>query len=191
MDVMEMRNIHCELDPLSRPDGSALFALGDTMTLSAVYGPAEVRPQKLLTENATVEVLFKSKNGVPSISDKIKEVSLNNICKTAILSSQHPRTSISIIVQEMQDYGGLLACSVNSACLALLNAGIPLKYVFAADSKANFTLVFDGVDKNLIACKTSGIYTKNKFTEVINTCKEASLKIFQFYLSVIKKSMTI
>ena len=62
---------------------------------------------------------------------------------------------------------------------------------FFQDSKANFTLVFDGVDKNLISCETSGIYTKNKFAEVINTCKEASLKIFQFYLRVIKKSMTI
>lgn len=28
----------------------------------------------------------------------------------------------------------LLACSINCACLALMNAGIPLKYLFAAVS---------------------------------------------------------
>lgn len=36
------------------------------MTLSAVYGPGEVKPQKLLTESATIEVMYKPKVGLPS-----------------------------------------------------------------------------------------------------------------------------
>lgn len=39
---------------------------GESMTLSAVYGPCEVKPQKLLTENATVEVSYKPKTGLSS-----------------------------------------------------------------------------------------------------------------------------
>lgn len=42
---------------------------------------------------------------VAGIADKLKESMLNNVCKSAILSSEYPRTSISIIVQEMQSSG--------------------------------------------------------------------------------------
>ncbi|KAK6638926.1 hypothetical protein RUM43_007196 [Polyplax serrata] len=209
MTCGEMRNMNCELGPLSRPDGSALFTLGESMTLSAVYGPCEVKPQKLLTENATVEVSYKPKTGLSSVTDKLKEATLTNICKTAILSSQHPRTSISVIVQEMQDSGGLLACSINCACLALMNAGIPLKYLFAAvscmithdneiildpdskqlkESKASFTIVFDSIDKNVLSSESSGTFTKCEMDAVTSTCCSASTKMFQFYRDIVKKS---
>lgn len=41
------------------------------------------------------------------VVDKLKESTLLNVCQSAILSTQHPRTSITVTVQEMQDCGGV------------------------------------------------------------------------------------
>lgn len=51
-----------------------------------------------------------------------------------ILSSLHPRTTIQIVVQVVQDDGSLLSTAVNAATLALLDAGIALKSVVVAAS---------------------------------------------------------
>lgn len=35
------------------------------MVLAAVYGPCEVKPQKMMIDKATIEVFYKPKSGVP------------------------------------------------------------------------------------------------------------------------------
>ncbi|KAL0272769.1 UNVERIFIED_CONTAM: hypothetical protein PYX00_005617 [Menopon gallinae] len=207
--TVQLKKMRCEFGYLSRPDGSAVFASGNSMVLAAVYGPCEVKPQKMMIDKATVEVFYKPKSGAPSIADKLKESMLNNVCKSAILSSEYPRTSISIIVQEMQSSGTLLSSSVNAACLALMDAGVPLKFLVAAvtcivnsqdelvldpderemkDYKAIFTIVFDGVDKNVVASKIEGEFTKEQFDLALEFCREASLSIFKFYREVVRKA---
>lgn len=41
------------------------------------------------------------------IQDKVTEAMLSRICEAAILRSQFPRTVIDVIVQELQDEGGV------------------------------------------------------------------------------------
>lgn len=54
-------------------------------------------------------------------------------CLSACISTRdHPRSSITIVVQEMSDDGALLACAVNAACVALMEAGVPLRCCVAA-----------------------------------------------------------
>lgn len=48
--------------------------------------------------------------------------------------------------------------------------------------------MFDGIDKNIIACETSGIFKKEQLDEVLSTSCSASSKIFQFYRDAVKKS---
>jgi len=51
------------------------------------------------------------------------------LLEAAILLDRFPRTMIHVICQVCEDDGGLLACLMNAAVLAVTNAGIDMKYV--------------------------------------------------------------
>ena len=44
----------------------------------------------------------------------------------------HPRTAISVSLQVLSEDGGLLACALNAACAALVDAAVPLNRTFGA-----------------------------------------------------------
>ncbi|GFG28351.1 hypothetical protein Cfor_09096, partial [Coptotermes formosanus] len=179
----------------------------DTAVVTAVYGPVEAKPQRVLIDKASVEALYRPKAGLPCVHDRMRESLLRNTCATALLATLHPRTSISVIVQEMQDSGGLLACAVNSACLALMNSGIAMKFLVAAvscmidhedktlidpdtkqlkGSKATLTFVFDSINKSIVASHTTGRFNQTQYQECVLRCKNVSDKIFSFYRDIIK-----
>lgn len=79
----------------------------------------------------------------------MRESIIRETCETAMMAALYPRTTISVILQEMQDSGGvsylvscrsliifllpqLLACSINASCLALMDSGLAMKFLFAA-----------------------------------------------------------
>ena len=43
-----------------------------------------------------------------------------------------PRSTIRVVVQEVNNDGGMLACAINATCLALMDAGVPMNGMFAA-----------------------------------------------------------
>ncbi|KAJ9577817.1 hypothetical protein L9F63_005608 [Diploptera punctata] len=203
-----LRPLNCELNILSRPDGSAIFNQGNTAVITAVYGPVEVKVQKILIDKASVEAIYRPKSGLPCVSDRMRESLLRNTCEIALVATLHPRTSISVIIQELQDSGGLLACAVNAACLALMNSGIAMKFLVAAvncmidqndeividptdkqlkECKASLTFVFDSVKKNVVASHTTGSFTQVQFQESRLKCQLVSDKIFSFYREIVRK----
>jgi len=136
-----LRPLGCELSLLSRSDGSASFTFGDeTFVIACVYGPTDVRISKERIDKATVEVLVKPKIGNPSCASKLKEEVIRNSIEASIIGSLYPRTAINIIIQEVQGNGStggsILAASINAACLALLDGGLPMTSMFAAVSCA-------------------------------------------------------
>ncbi|XP_050393972.1 exosome complex component RRP46 [Patella vulgata] len=205
----DLRPMTCELGHLSRSDGSATLTQGDTTVITSMYGPGDVRISKEIIDKATVEVTYKPKVGLPKCSDKLKERLIRNTCETVILSGLHPRTGIDIILQEMQNSGSFLSCCINSACLALLDASIPLKYLIAAvtccisdrgeitldpdlkqekKSVAILTFVFDSKDFNVITVSTSGSFSNEQFQSCLMACREASKHVIAFYReSMLKK----
>lgn len=201
-----MREMTCELGQLTRCDGDACLIQGETCVATAVYGPTEVRMNKEILDKATVEVVYKSKVGLPGCAEKMFERIIRNTCETTILTTAHPRSGINIIIQEMQNSGSYLACCINSACLALLDAGVSLKFLVAAvtclinkegdiildpnskqekDGKALLTFVFDNKDFNIVTVNTKGSYSSRQFKDCTSLCKTSSKQIFEFY----KKSM--
>ena len=127
-----LRPIFCSLGEISRGDGSVILCHGDTTVACAVYGPGEVRVAKELIDQAVVEVVFKPRIGMPGVADRAREALIQSTCNSAILTALHPRTSISINLQEMQDDGCLISSCINAACLALLDASISMKFLIAA-----------------------------------------------------------
>lgn len=209
-DEIILRPLNCELNSLAGADGSALLSQGETIVLGAMYGPIEARCPHTNVDFSKVDVIYRPKGGLPRLRDKYKEYVIKNTCKTAILTALHPRTSISIQLQEMENRGGLEACAINAACLALLNGGVPMKFTVAAvhsiidrdnqvvldpnnrqaaGALASFTFVFDGCKRNLIACNTFGTFNTAQYNTALMLCQAASVIVFRFYRQVILHSI--
>ena len=208
---LSVRPMVCEVDVLSRPDGSASFSQGDSSVLAAVYGPAEVKINKELIDRATVDVIYKPKIGLPGCADKFLERLVRNTCETVVIAMLHPRSLISIVIQEIHNVGSFLACSINAVCLCLLDACVPMYFSVAAvscmidregklmldptkkqeeDARSQFTFVFDSKDKKIITSATSGQFSFEEYQQALRLCQEASARVFDFYKETMKKKLS-
>ncbi|XP_028160808.1 exosome complex component RRP46 [Ostrinia furnacalis] len=199
----KLQPMKCELNFLSKSDGSAILSQGDTVALVSVNGPLDIKTTSQSIEKSTLEILYSSKGGKPSVADRYKENVIRQTCEKAILGSLYPRTGITVTIQELEDFGGFLSCALNCACLALLNSGVAMRHVFACVScsvdargevrlagrgeAAQLSCVFDGVHRNLITCFSEGTYSEGTYFEAVAKCRAASEVIFAFYRDVVAK----
>ncbi|KAH8294118.1 hypothetical protein KR054_008581 [Drosophila jambulina] len=204
----QLRQMKCEFNPLSRCDGSVMYSQGATVVIAAVLGPIEVKTQNLSIDGSYLECNYRPKAGLPQVKERIREATIRDILELALLAEAHPRAKMSVQVQELEDRGSIDACAVNSACLAMLIGGLPLKYSFAAvhciinehgdyvldpdqnetlHQRASFTFAFDSVDGDLLLVQTKGSFKIAQFNDVECLCRAASTEIFNFYRSQIAK----
>lgn len=80
---------------------------GDSAVTAAVNGPIEVKLHNLLIDKAHVEVYYRSKSGLPSIDDKLREKVVRDTCESALLTVLYPRSSIYLQIHEMENSGGV------------------------------------------------------------------------------------
>ena len=206
-----LRPITVELSLLSRPDGSAQICHGDTSVMAAVYGPGEIKISKERLDRATTEVVYKPKVGFPGCSDRAQEQLICRVCESMILSGMHPRTAITIVVQEMQNSGGFLAACINAACMALLDAAVPLQHTVAAVSccvldegqiqmdptakdeegaAASMTFVFDSKSAGVVLASCTGNYTHEQYQKSMVACKQASDRLFVSQRDAMTRKLT-
>lgn len=57
--------------------------------------------------------------------------------------------------------------------------------------KADFTFVFDSIEKSIIAVHTNGKYSLQLYREAEKLCRHASQNIFDFYCELTKKYSTV
>ncbi|XP_017785230.1 PREDICTED: exosome complex component RRP46 [Nicrophorus vespilloides] len=191
---------------LTRPDGSTIYSQGKSTVIAGVYGPIDVKPQKMLIDRGSVETFFRPKSGLPGVGDRLYETIIRNICETALVSTLYPRSGIQVVIQEMQSGGELISCSVNAACLALLDSGIDMKFLIAAatccldqegylivdptelqqeKAKATFVFVFESSEGRIVASHTTGTFKLEQYEQALDLCKKGSAKIFEYYRKVI------
>ncbi|KAI5748405.1 hypothetical protein M8J77_025182 [Diaphorina citri] len=189
-------------------NGSVIFSQGQTVVIASMYGPVEAKIQKTIIDKASVEVIFRPKSGLSFVQDRLKESVIKSTCESALLTMLHPRTSVILTIQELQDQGSLLSCCINAACLALINSGISMRYILAAvsciindknevildanqiqsnKSHASMTFVFDSQKKHLVTSQTGGNFSQNQYEECLIRCREASEHIFKYYKQVVQK----
>ena len=111
----------------------------------------------------------------------------------------------------MQDSGGIVSGCVNAACLALLDAGAPMKFLFASvtcavlsdgtvvldpsarqlkTTTSHLVFVFESRTQSVISTHTKGAVSHTKLQECIAAAKLAVTKVFQFYRVVIGKKFS-
>ncbi|XP_055105960.1 exosome complex component RRP46 isoform X1 [Symphalangus syndactylus] len=209
-----LRHFACEQNLLSRPDGSASFLQGDTSVLAGVYGPAEVKVSKEIFNKATLEVILRPKIRlpgnwallnlciVPSVAEKSRERLIRNTCEAVVLGTLHPRTSITVVLQVVSDAGSLLACCLNAACMALVDAGVPMRALFCGvtcaldsdgtlvldptskqekEARAVLTFALDSVERKLLMSSTKGLYSDAELQQCLAAAQAASQHVFRFY----------
>ncbi|XP_039539715.1 exosome complex component RRP46 [Pimephales promelas] len=203
-----LREYGSEQSLLSRPDGSSTFVQGDTSILAGVYGPAEVKVSKEIYDRATVEVLIQPKMGLPSVRERAREQCVRETCEAALLLTLHPRSSLTVILQVVHDDGSLLSCCLNAACMALMDAGLPMSLLFCGvtcaiskegqiitdpsaqqekESRALLTFAIDSVERSVLMASTSGSFSVHELQQCIAVSQKASEQIFQFYRDSVKR----
>ncbi|EZA51873.1 hypothetical protein DMN91_013017 [Ooceraea biroi] len=208
-----LRPMNCEINLLSRSDGSTMFMQGDTAIIAGVNGPIEAKSQKMMYDRISVEVTYTPLKGPPKVDDRLIETYIKETCESTILVSFHPNTMVCINLQELQDSGGLLACAINASCLALINAGLSMKFTIAAvhctieketgevivdpdstqlkNARAEFTFAFDSIKKDIVCCHSIGRFSQSEFLASMNKCKQVSQSVFDYYREVTKKYANI
>ncbi|XP_042481743.1 exosome complex component RRP41 homolog isoform X1 [Macadamia integrifolia] len=141
---MEMRQIRAEIGAVSKADGSAVFEMGNTKVIAAVYGPREVQNRsQQINDQALVRCEYSMANF--STGDRMRkpkgdrrstEISLviRQTMEACILTHLMPRSQIDIFVQVLQADGGTRSACINAATLALADAGIPMRDIVTSCS---------------------------------------------------------
>ncbi len=206
-----LRPLFARLGPVTRADGSALLSSGATTVLCGVHGPAEVRQQTERTDRAAVEVVYRPKAGGSGtrVKDRAREALVRGVAEAALLLQVHPRTAVHLALQQMDDDGGEAACCLNAACLAMVDAALPMRVLFAAISVAVFldndrgknwtvvvdpdrkhsvcaaarlTVVLESTRRDVLATQVEeGQCSERQFHESIAVAREASKTVFKFY----------
>nr|GMC63312.1 exosome complex component RRP41 homolog [Ipomoea batatas] len=114
---LEMRQLRAEIGAVARADGSAVFEMGNTKVIAAVYGPREVQNRsQQINDQALVRCEYSMANF--STGDRMRkpkgdrrstEISLviRQTMEACILTHLMPRSQIDIFVQVIQADGDL------------------------------------------------------------------------------------
>ncbi|CAD6271245.1 unnamed protein product [Miscanthus lutarioriparius] len=144
-DVKQMRQLKGEVGVVARADGSALFEMGNTRVIAAVYGPREVqnKGQQVNSNEALVRCEYRmaefstgDRRRKPKGDRRSTEISLviRQTMEASILTHLMPRSQIDIYVQVLQADGGTRSACINAATLALADAGIPMRDIVTSCS---------------------------------------------------------
>ncbi|XP_019717111.1 exosome complex component RRP46 [Hippocampus comes] len=206
--TVSIREFGCEQNLLSRSDGSASFIQGNTSVLAAVYGPAEVKVSKEIYDRATLEVIIQPKVGLPSVKERAQEQCVRETCEASLLLSLHPRSSLTLVLQELHNDGSLLSCFLNAGCMAMMDAGLPMSCLFCgvtcaihtdgtiitdptaaqeAESRALMTFAIDSKEHQVMMTSTKGSFSVQEMQQCIAVSQAASEKIFSFHRESLRR----
>ena len=115
---------------LHNADGSARFSSGRTQVLAAVYGPGNSRySHREQPTRGVVEVVCRKSSGAPSAAERTAEAFVGRTLEEAVVVDSYPRKTLCVVLQVVHDDGGLLACLVNAACAAMIDAGVEMNFL--------------------------------------------------------------
>lgn len=139
----EMRKIQAEIGVVKNANGSAMFSIGDTKMIVAVYGPRNLYPRFM--QNPEKGILRTEYNMLsfsvderikPGPSRRSKEISL--VTEKALLPAlkleEFPNAVIDIFIEVIQADAGTRCAGICGASLALADAGIPMYDLVSAIS---------------------------------------------------------
>ncbi|KAI0377529.1 ribosomal protein S5 domain 2-like protein [Hypomontagnella monticulosa] len=140
----ELRHLRGQIRTQAAADGSSYLEMGNTKVMCVVTGPSEDKGRRGGAQGAsssgagnTSEILVSIVVGGFSTVDRKKrarsdkriqelQATIAKSLATVLHTHLFPRSTISISLHVLSQDGSLLACAVNAATLALVDAGVPM-----------------------------------------------------------------
>lgn len=140
----DSRPMSAKAGVISRADGSAMFQVGKTIAIAAVYGPRDLHPRFLQNPKKgrlrcyySMMPFSGSGNRVrPGPNRRAKEISMvtEKAINPVLDLSEFPNTVVDVFIEFPQTDAGSRCAGICAASIALADAGIPMKDMVAAVS---------------------------------------------------------
>src|SRR3989344_565592 len=141
-DWEETRPIEAKVGVIPRADGSAMFKMGNTVALSAVYGTRDLHPKFL--QNPQTGILRCHYNMMPFSghgervrpggSRRSRELSM--VIEKSLLPvldlSEYPNAVVDVFIELPQTDAGTRCAGITAAAMALADAGLAMKDLISA-----------------------------------------------------------
>ncbi len=140
--IDELRPMSAKVGIIPRADGSAMFQIGKTVALCAVYGPRDLHPKFM--QNPETGILRVNYNMMPFSGHgervrpgggrRSKEISM--VMENALLPvldlKEYPNAVVDIFVELPQTDAGTRCAAITAAAMALADAGLEMKDMVCA-----------------------------------------------------------
>src|SRR3989338_5428173 len=139
----EPREIEAKVGVIKRADGSAMFRIGKTLAVAAVYGPRNLYPKfmqnpekGILRCNYDMFSFSVPERKRPGPTRRSQEISLvtQGALLPALNSEEYPNAVVDVFVEIIQADSGTRCAGICAASMALADAGIPMKDLVASIS---------------------------------------------------------
>ena len=154
----ETRKIEAKVGVIPNADGSAMFKIGDTIAIAAVYGPRNLYPKFMQNpERGTLRCNYNmfsfsvDERARPGPNRRSKEIGL--VTEKALIPAlnldEFPNAVVDVFVEIVQANAGTRCAGITAASMALAHAGVPMRNLISAVSvgKVGDKIVID-LDKN-------------------------------------------
>jgi exosome complex component RRP41 len=216
--VDEIRPMKMEIGVLSRADGSCYLEWGKNKVLAAVYGPRELHPRRLQKADSVL-IRYRYNMAAFSVEDRIRpgpsrrSIEISKVSREAfepvVLTHLYPGAVIDVFAEVLQADAGTRTAAINAACVALADAGIPMKGLVSACAvgKVDGQLVLDlnkpednygdadipmamTSDGEITLVQMDGDVTPEEFKKAIEMCKEGCRQIMEIQKETLKSKFT-
>ena len=191
---------------LNKADGSACFAQGNTVVLAAVYGPCQ-KIDATSFDKGSMDIVYKPADGSPGASSVERQRLLAQSLRHVVALSSFPQAALNCTVQVLNDDGSALATAFNAITLALLDAGIEQNGLVTAvccavlangeicvdpttkeldAAVASMSTAWHSVSGELLACTTSGVFTRAGHKKCQAACQGAAVHVIGFVRAAFK-----
>jgi exosome complex component RRP41 len=171
----EIRPIVAEVGVIPNANGSALFSLGKTIAIAAVYGPRVMHPKHLQeSERAFLRTVYsmipfstkeRNRPGPSRRSLEICKVTREAL-EPAVVLEEYPKTVIDVFIDIVQADAGTRTAGINAASMALADAGIPMRDLVAAVASGKveneYVIDLSGKEEEVTLCDMPVAYMPNR-----------------------------
>lgn len=141
--VDELREMEAQVGVIKRADGSAMFRIGKTKAIAAVYGPRALHPTfmrnpetGILRCNYNMMSFSTGERVRPGPSRRSKEISLvtENALMPVLDLKEYPNAVVDVFIELIQADAGTRCAGITAAAMALADAGFIMKDLVSAIS---------------------------------------------------------